>query len=192
MLDGAHNAQRATERTFRSGCDENPAKTGSKLKRKKTLGCRKRHEWRWLFVRLHACGGRTWEQEGAGVSGSVTCWMPHGGHRTSVPGEEECGKRHVWGFKAVFILPCALPSDVVVGSCTSGILPKAPRGTLGTLVHGDLGLLELGEAEPFIFQPPKLSNTQWCCWRKSWFCGRGCLAILCAPGELFRIKIIHN
>lgn len=108
------------------------------------------------------------------------------------PGEEECGKRHVWGFEAVFTLPCALPSDVVVGSCTSGILPKAPRGTLGTLVHGDLGLLEPGEAELFIFQPPKLSNTQWCCWRKSWFCSRGCLAILCAPGELFRIKIIHN
>lgn len=94
-----------------------PCQDWKQIEKKKTLGCRKRHEWRWLFVRLHACGGRTWEQEGAGGGGTVTRWMPHGRHRTSVP-----WGRGVWEEARLGVWSCLHPALCSSQWCSGGFL----------------------------------------------------------------------
>lgn len=88
VVDGAHNAQRATERTFQTVVIKTLPRVEANWKekgKKKRLRCRKCHEWQRLFTGLHVCGG------GMGCGAEAV----HAGHHTVGTGAVSMG-RGVW------------------------------------------------------------------------------------------------
>lgn len=87
VVDGAHNAQRETERTFQTAVIKTLPRVEANWKEKiKRLRCRKCHEWQCLFIGLHVCGGGTACRAEAAHAGH------HCGHRSCVRGERSVGR----------------------------------------------------------------------------------------------------
>lgn len=90
VVDGAHNAQRATERTFQTVVIKTLPRVEANWKEKGKKKKAQMQKVSWMAASIHRASC-VWRRDGVRGRGSA-CWASHCGHRSCVHGERSVGR----------------------------------------------------------------------------------------------------